>query len=148
MNFKDAEILINLSILHNGPPLLIVGNNGIGKTAMIESVVAKYKRAVFIPDRIDFGGLKQAEGQIKNLKIKTIAISDMQNILTRKSQIRTSTIGVLSSWISEGVGGNELGFNNINLTNKGFQMYIYQAILKLFYAYCTILYNGIPQESY
>jgi hypothetical protein len=118
MNFKDAEILINLSILHNGPPLLIVGNNGIGKTAMIESVVARYKRAVFIPDRIDFGGLKKAEGQIKNLKIKTIAISDMQNILTRKSQIRTSTIGVLSSWISEGVGGNELGFNNINLTNK------------------------------
>ena len=118
MNFKDAEILINISIINNGPPLMIVGNNGIGKTAMVEAVISKYKKAVFIPERIDFGGLKQAEAQIKNLKIKTIAISDMQNILTRKGQIRTSTIGVLSSWLSEGLGGNELGFGNVNLTNK------------------------------
>ncbi|MEM3264781.1 MAG: hypothetical protein QXH07_02390 [Thermoplasmata archaeon] len=118
MDFKDAEIFLNVSLLYSGPPVLIVGKNGIGKTAMINEMVSKFKKAVFIPERIDFGGLKQAESQIVNLRIKTIAISDMQNILSRKSGIRNSTMGLLSSWMSEGAGGHELGFGNIQLTNK------------------------------
>ncbi len=118
MNFRDAEQLLNASLLYAGPPLLIVGKNGIGKTAMINEMVSRFKKAVFIPERIDFGGLKQAEMQIKNMHIKTVAISDMQNILSRKGGVRNATMGLLSSWMSEGIGGNELGFGNVNLSNK------------------------------
>ncbi len=118
MNFKDAEWLIKVSLIYHNLPLMIVGKNGIGKTTMIDHMVDAYKHAAFIPERLDFGGLSQASQQIKSLKINTLAIADMQVILSRKGGVRDATIGLLTSWISEGISGNNMGFNNVTLSNK------------------------------
>ena len=39
-------------------------------------------------------------------KIKNLVIADMQNIMSRKQGIVNSTLGLLSSFITEGAGGN------------------------------------------
>ncbi|MGI0059562.1 MAG: hypothetical protein ACREBJ_07315 [Nitrosotalea sp.] len=112
MDFKSAETYLNCSFLFHKVPMIILGENGIGKTKLIESMAKHYKKALYTTS-VDYGGLKQYEMQLVGQKIKTIAISDIQRILTRKPGVRTSTLGMISSLISEGTS-KDLTFNKEN----------------------------------
>jgi predicted ATPase len=36
MDFKSAEVYVNISALFAFPPVMIIGKNGIGKSKMVE----------------------------------------------------------------------------------------------------------------
>lgn len=103
-SFKEAEVLLGASILMHYPPLFIVGPNKIGKTEMIKNVCAYYNREneiVKFTTGVDYGGLKQFV-QYANNSIKTIALSDIQTILSRKGNVMNSTMGYISTLVEEG----------------------------------------------
>ena len=100
MNFKQAEFVINASIMNNGPSLLIVGPNRIGKTTMLHAIAEKFKKKVYWTNNADYGGLMNNVDKIKQKD--TIIYSDLQTILMRKTSVKNATIGLIASWISDG----------------------------------------------
>ncbi len=101
MQFASAERILNVSLLLNGPPLMIVGSNSIGKTEMLKAITQKFKHAEFTTS-VEYGGLKQYIPLLQQHKTKTLVISDLQRIILRRSGVRDNTIGLISSLISEG----------------------------------------------
>lgn len=121
MQFKDAEILLGASILTGYPPLFVVGPNGIGKTELIKTEAQYYNEkfknigeVIKFTTGMDYGGLKQFV-QYGDKTVKTIALSDIQTILARKSNVMSSTIGYISTLAEEGVS-EELTFSKFNRT--------------------------------
>ena len=115
MNFANAERVINASILTSNPPLMIVGDNGIGKTEMLKTITLKFKHAQFTTS-VEYGGLKQYIPLLQQHKTTTIVISDLQRIILRRSGVRDNTIGLISSLISEGTQF-ELNYSKENIAD-------------------------------
>jgi len=108
MQFKDAEILLNASMLAGYPPLFVVGDNTIGKTTLLKAMYKKFKKTVEFTTAIDYGGLKEYVKVNKN--IKTIVLSDIQSVLSRKKPVQEATFGYISTLIEEGAS-SEITFS-------------------------------------
>lgn len=100
MDFKSAEVLVNSSLLFNGPPLMVIGDNGIGKTEMIKTIAKKFKNST-VKKAWDYGGLQQQLPLMKK-QVKTMVLTDLQNVLSRKAGVRNSTLGYMSALMTEG----------------------------------------------
>ncbi|MEM3859498.1 MAG: hypothetical protein QW478_08850 [Candidatus Micrarchaeaceae archaeon] len=109
MDFANAERIINASILTSKPPLMIMGENSIGKTEMLKAISTKFKHAQFTTS-VEYGGLKQYIPLLQQHKTTTLVVSDLQRIILRRTGVRDNTIGLLSSLISEGTQF-ELNYN-------------------------------------
>jgi len=101
MDFKSAEQIINASLLANGPPLFVIGPNGIGKTEMLKAMAQPFRNTVFTT-AIEYGGYKQYERILKDKKIKNLVLSDLQSITERPQHVRGNVVRILSSLTSEG----------------------------------------------
>jgi len=108
MQFRDAEIILNASLLVGYPPLFVVGDNTIGKTTLLKALYNRFKKSVEFTTAIDYGGLKEYVKTNKN--IKTIMLSDIQSILSRKKPVQEATLGYISTLIEEGVS-HEITFS-------------------------------------
>jgi Cdc6-like AAA superfamily ATPase len=102
MDFREAERYINISLLFGKPSLLIVGTNGIGKTAMVKEIGKKFKSARVVGD-IDYGGLRQRINEMVALKQNTIVLEDLGMILGRKGYIKDSAFMLMSNLITDGI---------------------------------------------
>lgn len=110
LDFKQAELFLNHSLLYGNPSLLVIGKNGIGKSAMVESMIKEFNKKVRYVDNIEYGGMKQQVIEMQHTKEKIIAIPDLNRILSRKANVRDATLGYMASLISEGVM-NSMTFN-------------------------------------
>jgi len=108
MQFEDAEIILNASMIVGYPPLFIVGDNTIGKTTLLKAMCAKFNKTTIFTTAIDYGGLKEFV-KVADKNIKTIVLSDIQSILSRKKPVQEATFGYISTLIEEGVT-NEITF--------------------------------------
>lgn len=103
LTFKDAELMLNSSLLFNGPSLIIIGKNGIGKTALIETMEKQFhKTSEFYGTDVDFGGIRQQVQTMVQLKKKNFVIGDMNSIISRGQGISLKAFSLISSYISEG----------------------------------------------
>lgn len=93
-------------MLFGGPPLFIVGDNGIGKTTMVEACQSAFRTTSFFFTDLEYGFLRKVGPDFKKAKINTIVLGDIQKILSRNNNVRDSTFGDITSLISEGVGVN------------------------------------------
>ncbi len=105
INFSEAEVYLNHTLLFGYPSLLVVGKNGIGKTELLRTMIAKSKRCRYVSN-IDYGGLKQQIALAYSNKQDIIAIPDLKNIIMRKRTVSESTLGYMSSLMSEGIMSN------------------------------------------
>ena len=108
MLFEDAEIILNVSMLIGYPPLFIVGDNTIGKTTLLKAMCSKFNKTTIFTTAIDYGGLKEFV-KVADKNIKTIVLSDIQSVLSRKKPVQEATFGYISTLIEEGVT-NEITF--------------------------------------
>lgn len=120
MDFSKAERFINMSLLYNKVPLLVVGNNGIGKTTLLEAISRSFKSTLFTT-AIDYGGIKSNIQNWRSKNYKTIVLSDLQSTLTRKRAIVESTIGAISMLMSDGIN-NEMTYKSDNFDTKGYKV--------------------------
>ncbi len=104
MDFKNAEIAINVSLLFNGPPLFIFGANSIGKSEMLKSCSKSFRHA-FYTGGMDYGGLQELFPKMASGEIKTFVLSDMQSVISRR-KVRDSTLGAISSLSTEGLANS------------------------------------------
>lgn len=100
MEFKDAEKLINASLVYGNPPLLVVGDNGIGKTEMLRAFQDAFEKNTVITSSLDYGGLKDKIPKLDE-EVQTIVVTDLQNILGRKLAVRKSTLAFISQLICD-----------------------------------------------
>jgi len=108
MEFGDAEIILNASMIIGYPPLFIVGDNTIGKTTLLKAMCSRFNKTSIFTTAIDYGGLKEYV-KVADKKIKTIVLSDIQSVLSRKKPVQEATFGYISTLIEEGVT-NEITF--------------------------------------
>jgi hypothetical protein len=101
MDFKMAETIVNMSLLFNRPSILVIGDNGIGKTEMIKAMAKRFAKNALVERAIDYGGLQQKMPLIKK-SLKTIVLTDLQNVLSRKAGVRNATLGYMSAIMTEG----------------------------------------------
>ena len=109
MEFEDAEIILNASMIIGYPPLFIVGDNTIGKTTLLKAMCSKFNKTSIFTTAIDYGGLKEYV-KVADKKIKTIVLSDIQSVLSRKKTVQEATFGYISTLIEEGAT-NEITFS-------------------------------------
>jgi hypothetical protein len=103
LDFKNAEVLLNCSLLFGEPSIMIIGKNGIGKTKMIEAVYNNFRKTSdFYGTDMDFGGLRQNVIRMIGEKKKNFVLGDMQTILTRKMGVKTAALGLMAGLITEG----------------------------------------------
>jgi len=108
VEFEDAEIILNASMIIGYPPLFIVGDNTIGKTTLLKAMCSRFNKTSIFTTAIDYGGLKEYV-KVADKKIKTIVLSDIQSVLSRKKPVQEATFGYISTLIEEGVT-NEITF--------------------------------------
>jgi AAA15 family ATPase/GTPase len=94
-------MILNASLLTAGPPIMVIGKNGIGKTEMLKSLCLPFKNTVFTT-AIDYAGFKQYENLLKQKKIQNIVLSDLQSIVLRPPNVRGNLIRLISSLTAEG----------------------------------------------
>jgi len=109
VEFEDAEIILNASMIVGYPPLFIVGDNTIGKTTLLKTMCSRFNRTSIFTTAIDYGGLKEYV-KVADKKIKTIVLSDIQSVLSRKKTVQEATFGYISTLIEEGAT-NEITFS-------------------------------------
>ena len=108
MQFEEAEVVLNASMLVGYPPLFLVGDNTIGKTTLLKAMCSKFNKTSVFTTAIDYGGLKEFV-KVADKKIKTIVLSDVQSVLSRKTAVQEATFGYISTLIEEGAT-NEITF--------------------------------------
>jgi len=98
---KDAEMIINTSLAIGGPPLMLIGPNGIGKTQILKTESLLFRNTIFTT-AVEYAGFKQYEQLLKQKRIQNLVISDLQSILLRPQNVRGNVIRLISSLTSEG----------------------------------------------
>jgi hypothetical protein len=110
LNLEDTEKVLNVCFANN-LSILVVGDNGIGKTEMLRAMQKCFKRKSVALNAIDYGGMTTL-----NIpeKVKIAVISDMNVIMSRK-KTRESTLGGMAALMTdygmESVAYNNRGFN-------------------------------------
>lgn len=103
MNFKNAEIILNCSLLFGKPSVLIIGRNGIGKTEMLRYMGWEFRKTTnFYPADLDFGGIRQEVDQMQRDKKRNFIWGDLNSVLSRGKNQTDKTLGLVSAYVTEG----------------------------------------------
>jgi hypothetical protein len=98
LSFEALSKVIDASIQIGQPSILLVDDNDTGKSKLIETISSRHKNAVFF-DRIDMGGIRHlVHAGIFN-EFRTLCLSDMNSIFSRRYEIIQSTLAELNNLI-------------------------------------------------
>lgn len=98
LSFKAFAKVLDASIQIGQPSILAVGNNDSGKSKLMETVSKKYENSLFV-DRVDMGGIRHLIHNGIFNAYRSLNISDMNNIYSRKSEVMQPALAELNNLI-------------------------------------------------
>src|SRR2546426_8635385 len=86
LGFAQFAKVLDASIQIGQPSILVVGNNDAGKSTLIETISKRHAISNFV-DRVDMGGIRHLLQSGILTHFRTLNVSDMNGLLSRKSEI-------------------------------------------------------------